>query len=87
MQSSVIFKISRTSFEALLMRYPRLALNVIRLLGERLRVACDWMTDLASQPIDVRLWRALLRLAKNWASREKEESYCGSRLPTRSSRI
>lgn len=72
METSVIFKISRTSFEELLMQYPRLALNVIRLLGARLRLACDSMTDLASQMTDVRLSRALLRLAQNWGVERKE---------------
>lgn len=66
MEPSVIFTISRTAFEELLTCYPRLALNVIRLLGARLRLACDSMTDLASQMTDVRLSRALLRLAFNW---------------------
>ncbi len=70
-EPSVIFRISRASFEGLLMRHPRLALNVIRLLGARLRLACDSMTDLASQMTDVRLSRALLRLAHNWGVRRE----------------
>ena len=64
-ESSVIYTISRSAFESLLKRHPQLALNVIRLMGARLRLACDSMTDLVSQLTNVRLARALLRLAYN----------------------
>ncbi len=71
-ESSVIYTISRSAFESLLKSFPQLALNVIRLMGARLRLACDSMTDLASQSADVRLARALLRLANNCGVRDGE---------------
>ena len=64
-ESSVVYTISRTAFEVLLKCHPQLAINVIRLMGARLRLACDSMTDLVSQLTNVRLARALLRLAYN----------------------
>lgn len=63
---SVVFSMSRTAFEEVLQAHPRIALNVIKLLSARLRLACDSMADKASQKVETRLARMLLRLAQNW---------------------
>jgi CRP-like cAMP-binding protein len=63
---SVVFAMSRSAFEEVLQAHPRIALNVIKLLSARLRLACDAMADNVSQKVETRLARMLLRLAQNW---------------------
>ncbi|MBX9811804.1 MAG: Crp/Fnr family transcriptional regulator [Burkholderiales bacterium] len=63
---SAVYAISRTAFEEVLHAHPQIALNVIKLMGARLRLACDAMTDRVTQKTDARLARVLLRLARNW---------------------
>lgn len=63
---SVVFTMSRPAFEHVVEEHPRIGLNVIKLLGARLRLACDAMTDNVTQRADSRLARVLLRLAQNW---------------------
>lgn len=65
-ERSVVFTMSRVAFEEVLQEHPRLAINVITLMGARLRLACDAMTDNVTQRADARIARALLRLAQNW---------------------
>lgn len=65
-EPSIVYAIPRSSFERVLKAHPQLAINVIRLMGARLRLACDSMTDLVSRKTDIRLARLLLRLAYNW---------------------
>lgn len=63
---SVVFTISRPAFEEVLQAHPRIALNVIKVLSARLRIACDALSDSATQKAETRLARLLLRLAQNW---------------------
>ncbi len=63
---SVVFSIARPAFEEVLQMHPAIALNVIKLLGARLRLACDAMCDHATEKVETRLARLLLRLARNW---------------------
>ncbi len=65
-EQSVVYVLSRPAFEELLRECPQLGLNVIRLMGARLRLACDAVTDKMTQKTDARLARILLRLAKHW---------------------
>jgi len=65
-ERSVVFSMSRSAFEEVLQAHPRIALNVIKLLSARLRLACDSLADKASQKVETRLARMLLRLAQNW---------------------
>lgn len=62
----VVFTMSRAAFEEVLEEHPGIALNVIKLVGARLRLACDAMTDNVTQRVEARLARVLLRLASNW---------------------
>ena len=71
-ERSTIFSLSRAGFEQIVQEYPRLGLNVIRLLSARLRLACDAMTDTGSQLSEARLARVLLRLAQNWGEETRE---------------
>ena len=66
MDRSIVFTIFRTAFEEVLQEHPGIAMNVIKLMGARLRLACDAMTDNVTQRVEARLARALLRLARNW---------------------
>lgn len=65
-EPSTVFMIPRSRFEDLLIAHPQLAINVIRLMGGRLRLACDAMVDKVSLCTESRLARLLLRLAENW---------------------
>lgn len=60
----VVHALPRPKFEALLHAYPQLAINVIKLVGGRLRLACDAVTDNTTRRTDTRLARVLLRLAQ-----------------------
>ena len=61
--------ISRSDFERVLKQYPQLAINMIRMLGARLRLACDSMVDISEHKAESRLARVLLRLAHNYGMR------------------
>lgn len=65
MERSMVRTVSRDQFEDLLQSYPRLAINVIKLMGARLRLACDSMVDLVTQRVETRVAGLLLRLAEN----------------------
>ena len=47
-----------------MLTYPRLALNALELIGERLREAQDRLRELATEPAEWRVARALLRLVR-----------------------
>ena len=68
----VVYSISRKSFEQMMSLNPNLAANVIRLMGARLRLACDSLVDLRTARSDQRIARALLRLAINCGERIDE---------------
>lgn len=63
---SIVFTIFRTAFEEVLQEHPGIAMNVIKLMAARLRLACDAMTDNVTQRVEARLARVVLRLARNW---------------------
>lgn len=52
--------------------YPRLALNALELVGERLREAQDRLRELATERAEQRIARALLRLARQSGRTTKE---------------
>ena len=60
---------TRTDFERILKQYPQIAINMIRMLGARLRLACDSMVDISERKAESRLARVLLRLAHNYGMR------------------
>lgn len=68
-ESSTVHFISRADFEKVMKQHPQIAINIIRLLGARLRLACDSMVDISVQKAESRLARVLLRLAHNYGSR------------------
>ncbi|HEY2417887.1 MAG TPA: Crp/Fnr family transcriptional regulator [Steroidobacteraceae bacterium] len=49
---------------ALMRGYPRIAINVIRIIGKRLQEAQERMRELATQPAERRVAHAVLRLAE-----------------------
>lgn len=63
--ASVVHSVPRKSFEKMMMLHPQLAINVIRLMGGRLRLACDSMVEMRTARSDQRVAQALLRLAIN----------------------
>lgn len=65
---TVVYALKRSDFDELLRAHPQLAINVLRLVGARLRLACDAVTDNATRRTDARLARVLLRLAQQWGS-------------------
>jgi CRP/FNR family transcriptional regulator, cyclic AMP receptor protein len=68
-EPSTVYVLSRSDFEDILKQFPQLAINVVRLMGARLRLACDSMVALAEQRTELRLARVLLRLAHNYGMR------------------
>ncbi len=73
LEPSRMLILRRQRFEELILAYPALALNVIKLLGGRLRLACDSMAEV-NQRASLRVGRAILRLAENcgqWTPRHE----------------
>ena len=68
-EASTVHFISRADFETVMKQHPQIAINMIRLLGARLRLACDAMVDISVQKAESRLARVLLRLAHNYGRR------------------
>lgn len=66
---SVVYAIGRDEFERVLAAHPKLALNTIRLVSCRLRLACDALIDNIAISPDKRLAKLLLRLACQCASK------------------
>lgn len=58
-----VLSVGRNDFERVIEQHPRLALNTIRLVSGRLRLACDAFLENVSHPPGKRLARMLLRLA------------------------
>lgn len=69
-EKSVVYALPRARFEKLVHQYPQLGLNALRLMGARLRLACDAVTDRITRKSDARLARILMRLAKNWGEQQ-----------------
>src|SRR6185437_2798448 len=57
---------------ALIQRYPRIALNLVKIIGARLREVQDRLRELATQRVDQRMAHTLVRLAEQ-RSVENEE--------------
>lgn len=71
--ASVIYAVPRPLYEQLLQAHPTLGVNVIRLMGARLRVACEALTDKITLSAEARVARILLRLARNWGVADGQE--------------
>lgn len=61
----VVHAMPRATFEQMLKLSAPLAINSLKLMGARLRVACDTIIDMRSQRTSSRVARALLRIAHN----------------------
>ncbi len=72
METSRILKISRHDFFSLFQRYPPLAAEVIVMLGKRLKDAHSIIRGLASERVERRIARILLKLADRIGSPEAE---------------
>ena len=62
---STVYALSRRAFEQMLKLHPQLSINALKLMGARLRLACDSTTDMRLHKTENRVARALLRLAHN----------------------
>lgn len=69
---SVVWSIAREDFEVVLAKYPKLALNTIRLVSCRLRLACDALVENIAISPDKRLAKLLLRLACQCAAQTED---------------
>lgn len=74
----VVYALQRTIFESILRAYPQLALNVLKFVGGRLRLACDAVADNVTLRTDARLARVLLRLAQQWGRQASNELRFGA---------
>lgn len=72
LEPTVVYFISRANFERVLKQHPQLAINMIRLMGGRLRLACESMVDIAEHKAEVRLARLLLRLALSYGKLSRD---------------
>ncbi|UFQ98958.1 Crp/Fnr family transcriptional regulator [Pseudomonas wenzhouensis] len=68
----VIWSMKRSDFEQVLKAYPELALNTIRLVSGRMRLATDALVESISCNPEQRLARMLLRLACQCATQKPE---------------
>ena len=60
--------ITRSDFEAVMKQYPQIAINMVRLMSARLRLACDALVDFSHHTAESRLARVLLRLAHHYGT-------------------
>jgi CRP/FNR family cyclic AMP-dependent transcriptional regulator len=65
-EPSVVDFISRADFEKMMKKYPQIAINMVRHMSGRLRLACDSMVDISEHKAESRLARVLLRLAHSY---------------------
>lgn len=63
---ATVLAIKRADLEEVLCANPKLALNMVRLVGSRLRLVSEMMADAQCLRAEERLARLLLRLAQNW---------------------
>lgn len=63
---ATVLAIRRGDLEEVVNSNPRLAINIIRMVGSRLRLVSEMMTDAQSFRSEERLARLLLRLGQNW---------------------
>ncbi len=64
MERGVVLRLSRPDYQALLTRYPPLALEVIELLRQRLAEAHQIIRGLAAERVEARMARVLFKLAE-----------------------
>ncbi len=64
LSNALMISWSETDLLALLRRHPQIALNVIRIIGKRLKEAQERMRELATQSVERRVAHAVLRLAQ-----------------------
>lgn len=69
LEPSVVVKIPAEAVLALTERYPSVVRELALVIGRRLRAAHDAVESLAVDPVEVRLARALLRLAEREGAR------------------
>ena len=60
---STAYVMLRPVFEQMLKLHPKIAFNALKLMGARLRLACDAIVDMRSQKTNARVALALLRLS------------------------
>lgn len=70
---STAYVMLRPVFEQMLKLHPKIAYNTLKLLGARLRLACDAVVDMRSQKTSARVGLALLRLSHNCGVRLGDE--------------
>jgi CRP/FNR family cyclic AMP-dependent transcriptional regulator len=68
-EESTIRFVSRPDFEQVMKDHPQMAINMVRLMSARLRLACDALVDMSVHKAEARLARVLLRLAHNYGTR------------------
>ncbi len=62
---STVYAMLRPTFEQMIKLNSQLAYNALKLMGGRLRLACDAVSDMRSERTSSRVAKALLRLAHN----------------------
>lgn len=63
--SCTVYRMLRPTFEQMIKLNSQLAYNALKLMGARLRLACDTVSDMRTERTSSRVAKALLRLAHN----------------------
>lgn len=67
-EETALLAVEATSYRALVERHPLLAVRCLQLFGERLQNADESRLSLATDPVDARLARILLRLGEKYGA-------------------
>lgn len=67
-EACTVHFISRSDFETVMKQHPQIAINMVRLMSARLRLACDALVDFSQHTAESRLARVLLRLAHHYGT-------------------
>ena len=71
-EASTLLRWEAEQMQALMLRYPRMALNAVEILAEHVRHFQDRIRELATERVERRIARALLRLARQTGRRIPE---------------
>lgn len=76
LEDSVLWWMDRTTFQQCLNAMPQLALNLLSLLGHRLRMANEQIQALATKDVEGRVARQLVALAKAYGQQTTPGDLC-----------
>ncbi|MFN7926959.1 MAG: Crp/Fnr family transcriptional regulator [Blastocatellia bacterium] len=76
LEDTVLWWMERAAFQRCLQTMPQLALNLLRLLSQRLRMANEQIQALATKDVEGRVARQLLALVQAYGQQTNEKDWC-----------